>query len=120
MPPPVLLSSSPNSSSVPLYNTAHAPVQPTVEIETSEQTLDLDISKMSISEMPPPAVPAVPMNEELGEQEETSPEPHVDLEETAELLTKDLFNLYSLSFSCKSKDLSERRIKLDFGLVAEV
>lgn len=35
-------------------------------------------------------------------------------------LTKDLFNLYSLSFVCKSKDLSERRIRLDFGTVAEV
>ena len=35
-------------------------------------------------------------------------------------LTKDLFNLYSLSFLCKSKDLSERRIRLDFGIVAEV
>lgn len=35
-------------------------------------------------------------------------------------LTKDLFNLYSLSFVCKSKDLSERRIRLDFGIVAEV
>ena len=35
-------------------------------------------------------------------------------------ITKDLFNLYSLSFVCRSKDLSERRIKLDFGLVAEV
>jgi len=34
--------------------------------------------------------------------------------------TKDLFNLYSLSFVCKSKDTSERRIRLDFGLVSEV
>ena len=121
MPPPVLLSSSPNSSSAPiLYTNAHAQVHPQVEIETSEQTLDLDISKMSISEMPPPSASVHSVNEEPSEQEETSPEPQVDLEQTAELLTKDLFNLYSLSFSCKSKDLSERRIKLDFGLVAEV
>ena len=35
-------------------------------------------------------------------------------------VTKDLFNLYSLSCQCKSKDISERRIRLDFGLVAEV
>jgi hypothetical protein len=35
-------------------------------------------------------------------------------------ITKDIFNLFSLSFLCKSKDLSERRVKLDFGLVAEV
>jgi hypothetical protein len=35
-------------------------------------------------------------------------------------LTKDLFNLYSLASHCKSKDISERRIRLDFGLVAEV
>lgn len=121
MPPPVLLSSSPNSSSAPiLYTNAHAQVHPQVEIETSEQTLDLDISKMSISEMPPPSASVHSVNEEPSEQEDTSPEPQVDLEQTAELLTKDLFNLYSLSFSCKSKDLSERRIKLDFGLVAEV
>ncbi len=35
-------------------------------------------------------------------------------------LNKDMFNLYSLTFTCKTKDLSERRIKLDFGLEAEV
>jgi len=34
--------------------------------------------------------------------------------------TKDIFNLFSLAFACKSKDLSERRIRLEFGLVAEV
>jgi hypothetical protein len=39
---------------------------------------------------------------------------------TITTITKDLFNLYSLSCHCKSKDISERRIRLDFGLVAEV
>jgi hypothetical protein len=39
---------------------------------------------------------------------------------TTTSLTKDLFNLYSLASHCKSKDISERRIRLDFGLVAEV
>merc|ERR1719312_1759400 len=34
--------------------------------------------------------------------------------------SKDLFNLFSLAFICKSKDLSERKIRLEFGLVAEV
>ena len=34
--------------------------------------------------------------------------------------TKDLFSLFSLAFICKSKDLSERKIRLEFGLVAEV
>jgi hypothetical protein len=49
-----------------------------------------------------------------------SEESQVDVEQLSQLLTKDLFNLYSLSFLCKSKELSERRIRLDFGLVAEV
>ena len=35
-------------------------------------------------------------------------------------LNKDMFNLYSLTFTSRTKDLSERRIKLDFGLEAEV
>jgi len=35
-------------------------------------------------------------------------------------ITKDIFNVYSVAFTCKSKDLSERRVKLDFSLVAEV
>jgi hypothetical protein len=60
----------------------------------------------------------------LQEIEEDSPE----LDMTTQLpapsnisaVTKDLFNLYSLSCHCKSKDISERRIRLDFGLVAEV
>ena len=47
--------------------------------------------------------------------EEVEPEPV-----SVTTISKDLFSLYSLSFVCKAKDLSERRIKLDFGLVAEV
>ena len=39
---------------------------------------------------------------------------------TVTFIAKDMFSLYSLSFICKSKDLSERKIKLDFNLVGEV
>ena len=67
--------------------------------------LDLDMSKMSISD-------------QVTEQEVSSAP--VNIEQVSELITKDPFNLFSVSFLCKSKDLSERRIRLDFGLVAEV
>jgi len=73
--------------------------------------LDLDISKMSLAEQ----------REDNSEMvTDSSDFPRMDIEQIAQLLTKDPFNLYSLSFLCKSKDLSERRIRLDFGLVAEV
>jgi hypothetical protein len=48
------------------------------------------------------------------------PAPPTTTSNTPTSLTKDLFNLYSLASHCKSKDISERRIRLDFGLVAEV
>ena len=124
LPPPVLLSSSspgPNSPSAPMtgYNSntsAPPPPAPTSGDQSEGQTpLDLDISKMSISD-PPPV-------DDVQSTESPEPEPEqppVDIEALADKLTKDLFNFYSLSFICKSKDLSERRIRLDFGLVAEV
>ena len=95
---------------------APPPPAPTSGDQSEGQTpLDLDISKMSISD-PPPVDDVQPT-----ESPEPEPEqPPVDIEALADKLTKDLFNFYSLSFICKSKDLSERRIRLDFGLVAEV
>lgn len=41
-------------------------------------------------------------------------------QEVVTTIHQDLFSLYSLSFVSKSKDISERRVRLDFGLVAEV
>ena len=132
LPPPVLLSSSPVSPSAPLYAGDRGQVPPpgpapgdTAAEPGQDQTtsLDLDISKMSISDPPPAAAEAdvetqqLPAEAEADEAAESQP---VDVEQLAELLTKDLFNLYSLSFVCKSKDLSERRVRLDFGLSAEV
>ena len=83
---------------------------------------------MSIAD-PHPALPSQSINESDQQQEESTEHDHDQHEEDvvkaeqqlqAQQLTKDLFNLYSLSFLCKSKDLSERRIRLDFGIVAEV
>ena len=71
---------------------------------------------MSISESEQQQQPSSPNTEDVSLSEESQ----VDVEQLSQLLTKDLFNLYSLSFLCKSKELSERRIRLDFGLVAEV
>ena len=71
---------------------------------------------MSISD--PPPVEDVTTTE--SPEPETDQPAQVDIEQLADKLTKDLFNFYSLSFICKSKDLSERRVRLDFGLVAEV
>merc|ERR1712240_414462 len=69
---------------------------------------------MSISD-PHPSLPNQSLSEPEQQQEEM-----VEQQPQEQQLTKDLFNLYSLSFLCKSKDLSERRIRLDFGIVAEV
>jgi len=83
---------------------------------------------MSISD-PHPSLPNQSLSEpeqqqeEMVEQQPQQNDEEVDTTEQqlqAQQLTKDLFNLYSLSFLCKSKDLSERRIRLDFGIVAEV
>ena len=132
LPPPVLLSSSPVSPSAPLYAGDRGQVPPpgpapgdTAAEPGQDQTtsLDLDISKMSISDPPPAAAEADAETQQLlaeAEADEAAEPQPVDVEQLAELLTKDLFNLYSLSFVCKSKDLSERRVRLDFGLSAEV
>jgi len=48
--------------------------------------------------------------------EETLPEP----EPIPPVCTEDIFGLYSLAFVNKSKDLSERRIKVDFSKYGEV
>ena len=103
-------------------------VQPPVTVssdpgadQANDPTIDLDISKMSISELPPASSPSSAEAEmEVAEAPEASEPQAKDIDQLAELLTKDLFNLYSLSFLNKSKELSERRIRLDFGLVAEV
>ncbi len=49
-------------------------------------------------------------------QEEIHPEP----EPVPPVCTEDIFGLYSLAFVNKSKDLSERRIKVDFSKYGEV
>ena len=125
LPPPVLLSSSPGSpGSAPLYPNVQPPVTVSSDPgadQPNDQTIDLDISKMSISELPPASSPSSAEAEmEVAEAPEASEPQAKDIDQLAELLTKDLFNLYSLSFLNKSKELSERRIRLDFGLVAEV
>ena len=86
----------------------------------------MDISNMSISD----AQPILPNQsivepEQQGEEQQQDPTDQLaaqlsQQQLSKQQLTKDLFNLYSLSFVCKSKDLTERRIRLDFGLVAEV
>ena len=87
-------------------NTAAPPAADTTAVTAADNSeLDLDMSKMSISD-------------QVTEQEVASAP--VNIEQVSELITKDPFNLFSVSFLCKSKDLSERRIRLDFGLVAEV
>ena len=87
-------------------NTSAPPAADTTAVTAADNSeLDLDMSKMSISD-------------QVTEQEVSSAP--VNIEQVSELITKDPFNLFSVSFLCKSKDLSERRIRLDFGLVAEV
>jgi len=121
-PPPVLLSPAPTSP--PTFSTPNDDQGR----RSSEEQLELEISNMSISD-PHPALPSQSIPESDQKQEEITEHDHDQHEEDvdkaeqqlqAQQLTKDLFNLYSLSFLCKSKDLSERRIRLDFGIVAEV
>ena len=121
-PPPVLLSPAPTSP--PTFSTPNEDQSR----RSSEEQLELEISNMSIAD-PHPALPSQSINESDQQQEESTEHDHDQHEEDvvkaeqqlqAQQLTKDLFNLYSLSFLCKSKDLSERRIRLDFGMVAEV
>ena len=122
-PPPVLLSPAPTSP--PLYSN---PSQEEQSRRSSEEQLEMDISNMSISDSHPPlpnqsiVEPEQPPHEEQLQQEQQpdTAEQQLQVQLSQQQLTKDLFNLYSLSFVCKSKDLSERRIRLDFGLVAEV
>lgn len=89
----------------------------------------MDISNMSISDshqtlpnqsiVEPEQPREEPMQQEQQQQDTAEQLLQAQLLQQQQL-TKDLFNLYSLSFLCKSKDLSERRIRLDFGIVAEV
>ena len=110
IPPPVLLSSSPGSPPA-MYPPVPGAGPPPDTDHSNNDNLDLDISKMSLAEKRE--------DSEMVTDNSDFP-PRMDTEQLTQLLTKDLFNLYSLSFLCKSKDLSERRIRLDFGLVAEV
>jgi hypothetical protein len=99
------------------------PVAPEVEARLSEEEqLEAGVANISLSEParpepeprpaePPEAAPELEMEQEQAEEVQVPP---------VQPPTKDLFNLFSLSFLCKSKDLSERRLRLDFGLVAEV
>lgn len=111
-PPPVML--SPQGQVV---QTTPPQYQPEV-VPGEEAQLEVDISNMSISEKQSSPRPSC---EDQGEEAGSMDHPKVQREEQQRPpLTKDLFNLYSLSFVNKSKDLSERRIRLDFGLAAEV
>ena len=92
---------------------------------SEEEQLGVDIGNMSLVERGEVGLENGEEMEEGGgeEAEQVEAEPAATEEEEAAPLqppTKDLFNLFSLSFICKSKDVSERRIRLDFSLVAEV
>ena len=62
----------------------------------------------------------IPSSQELEQEHQEELPQHHHQQQQVTTVAKDMFSLYSLSFLCKSKDLSERRIKLDFSLVAEV
>ena len=80
---------------------------------SEEEQLEVDISNMSLHEPEQKMVE----EQEVEQQEEEVVE---EVQPPLQPPEKDLFNLFSLSFICKSKDISERRIRLDFSLVAEV
>ena len=108
---------------------------------SEEEQLEVGVSNISLSEQPrhlseeqegeeQPVEEAMAVIEEqpklVDEEDEEKVEHQEDqgVVETVQLPpqppSKDLFNLFSLAFICKSKDLSERKIRLEFGLVAEV
>ena len=105
---------------------------------SEEEQLEVGVSNISLSEQPH----HLSEEQEEHQQEEEAmavieEQPKLDVNEDEEKVdrddpemvegvlppqppSKDLFNLFSLAFICKSKDLSERKIRLEFGLVAEV
>ena len=106
---------------------------------SEEEQLEVGVSNISLSEQPhnlseQEQVEEQPVVEEAMAVIEEQPKLVVDEKEEEEKVaqedeavveppqppSKDIFNLFSLAFICKSKDLSERRIRLEFGLVAEV
>ena len=102
---------------------------------SEEEQLEVGVSNISLSEephhMPEEQQPVEEAMTEIVEQpklvdEEEEEKVEQEDEEVVEAVlppqppSKDLFNLFSLAFICKSKDLSERKIRLEFGLVAEV
>jgi len=109
---------------------------------SEEEQLEVGVSNISLSEQPrhlseeqegeqQPVEEAMAVIEEeqpkLADEEEEEKIEHQEDQEVVEAVqlplqppSKDLFNLFSLAFICKSKDLSERKIRLEFGLVAEV
>ena len=109
---------------------------------SEEEQLEVGVSNISLSEQPrhlseeqegeqQPVEEAMAVIEEeqpkLADEEEEEKIEHQEDQEVVETVqlplqppSKDLFNLFSLAFICKSKDLSERKIRLEFGLVAEV
>ena len=142
-PPPVL--GSPQQQSSPPYPipiTPHdAQDESVLDVASSlseEEQLEVAVSNISLSEQPhhlseeqeeeQPVEEAMAVIEEQPKLVDEEEEKKVDQEdqEVVEVVlppqppSKDLFNLFSLAFICKSKDLSERKIRLEFGLVAEV
>jgi len=113
-PPPVLLSPQPHSP--PQYPVPPGPPEQGGE---EQHTVEVELANLSLAEQPEPEQQEE-MEQQEAEQEEEQEEEILAEPAPPPPLTKDLFNLYSLSFLCKSKDLSERRVRLDFGLVAEV
>merc|ERR1719318_1608191 len=89
--------------------------EPAEHASLDESGLEVEISNLSLVEQ-------AEVSPKSGHEEENVSEAEKAPSQAAVLpaISQDLFNLYSLSFLCKSKDLSERRIKLDFGLVGEV
>lgn len=101
------------------------PVLDSQEIEaeialSEEEQLEVSISNMSLAEKSQREVENRLEEETLEDQKTEVVQEQVVPAPQLKPPTKDLFNLYSLFFICKSKDHSERRIRLDFGMIAEV
>lgn len=89
------------------------------ERRNSQAELEADLSNMSIHEQDTNNMSNI-QNTEGDSEMDLSHQANTQHPNYYTQITKDLFNLFTLSFLCKSKDLSERRVKLDFGQVTEV
>ena len=139
-PPPIL--GSPQQQSSPPYpvpTPQDAQDESMLDVASSlseEEQLEVGVSNISLSDLSQhlseeqeelqveETMAAIEVQPKLDEEEEIvndQEDPEVvDAVAPPQPPTKDLFSLFSLAFICKSKDLSERKIRLEFGLVAEV